>query len=205
MWTLCHPSDQMEVARNFDIHLIPATLLVLQLDGIYGTLLSFRALLSKILLRRPITIRLYANLHLKFVLERASNIMILTIQLCLWSPLQHDLEIVRLILLLWYCVNQHPCYLGHREGLGPTIRMLFIGVKVFLICYFFQHFLLSLSSFQVLGAILLFGEGALEASPNLLLSLYIILSDWERGWWGPVYWIYKINLKNFQDCKYADF
>ena len=109
-------------------------------------LLFFRAVLAKILLRRPLTIRLYANLHLKFVLERASNIMILTIQLCLWSSLQHDLEIVRLILLLWYCVNQHPCNLGHREGLGPTIRMLFIGVKVFLICYpfqlFFSHFLL---------------------------------------------------------------
>ena len=195
MWTLCHPSDQMEVAWTFNIHFIHATLFVLRLDGIYGTLLFFRALLAKILLRRPITIRLYANLHLKFVLERASNIMILTIQLCLWSSLQHDLEIVRLILLLWYCVNQHPCNLGHREGLGPTIRMLFIGVKVFFICCCFQLLLLSLSSFQVLGAILLFGEGALEASPNLLLSLYIILSDWERGWWGPVYWIYKINLK----------
>ena len=78
MWTLCHPSDQMEVARNFDIHLIHATLFLFLVDGIYGTLLFFRALLAKILLGRPITIRLYANLHLKFVLERASNIMILT-------------------------------------------------------------------------------------------------------------------------------
>ena len=83
MWTLCHPSDQMEVAGNFDIHLIHATLFLFLVDGIYGTLLFFRALFAKILLRRPITIRLYANLHLKFVLERASNIMILTIQLCL--------------------------------------------------------------------------------------------------------------------------
>ena len=83
MWTLCHPSDQMEVARNFDIHLIHATLFLFLVDGIYGTLLFFRALLAKIRSRRPITIRLYANLHLKFVLERASNIMILTIQLCL--------------------------------------------------------------------------------------------------------------------------
>ena len=75
MWTLCHPSDQMEVARNFDIHLIHATLFEYQFDGIYGTLLFFRALLAKILLRRPITIRLYANLHLKFVLEREHQIL----------------------------------------------------------------------------------------------------------------------------------
>ena len=37
MWTLCHPSDQMEVARNFDIHLIHATLFLFLVDGIYGT------------------------------------------------------------------------------------------------------------------------------------------------------------------------
>jgi len=37
---------------------------------------------------------------------------------------------------------------------------------------------------EVVSAILLFGEGALEASPSLLLSLYAILSDSERDWFG---------------------
>lgn len=83
MWTLCHPSDQMEVVRTLYIQLIIKLYSYFNSMEFMVQLLFFWAVLAKILLRRPLTIRLYANLHLKFVLERASNIMILTIQLCL--------------------------------------------------------------------------------------------------------------------------
>ena len=140
----------------------------------------------------PIGITRGANLKLLLERERASNIMILAGSRpssnsafeaqCITGWRLQDSFFFSEPAVMTTLLHQSTSFfdLAHKDGLACDMYQQ----KHF---HFMCIWITFTFYFQVLGAILLFGEGALEASPNLLLSLYIILSDWERGWWDTIH------------------
>ena len=76
------------------------------------------------------------------------------------------------------------CKFGFKaDDLIVMFVSLFLLLVPFPITVFVQqvkHLSLVNAQMELMSAVFLFGEGSLEASPQLLLSLYIILSDSER-------------------------
>ena len=81
---------------------------------------------------------------------------------------------------------------------GCSIKVLgclLLGITPFPLVVFAQQvnslFMPDSAQMELLSSIFLFGEGALEASPQLLLLLYIIVSDCERDipW---IHWLYQV-------------
>ena len=81
-------------------------------------------------------------------------------------------------------------YAGYKKALLGSLFLLFIPFPLLVFLQQVASLLIQTDQMELLSAIFLFGEGALEASPQLLLLLYIIGSDAER----EIPWIQKASI-----------
>ena len=69
---------------------------------------------------------------------------------------------------------------GEFKVIFGSLLLLFVPFPATVFIQQLAHLFVVNAQMELMSAIVLFGEGSLEASPQLLLSLYIILSDSER-------------------------
>jgi len=79
---------------------------------------------------------------------------------------------------------------GYKKILAGALLLLIIPFPLVVFSQQVASLFIQTDQMELLSAIFLFGEGALEASPQLLLLLYIIVSDAER----QIPWIQKASI-----------
>ena len=83
----------------------------------------------------------------------------------------------------YFKYNDDPdiiCKVTKRAILG-VLCMMFVPYPLVVLIQQVAHLFLQNPQMEMLSAILLYGEGSLEASPQLILQNYILMSDSERG------------------------
>ena len=88
------------------------------------------------------------------------------------------------------CSYPPSFYAGHKKALLGSLLLLIIPFPLLVFVQQVASLFIQTDQMELLSAVFLFGEGALEASPQLLLLLYIIGSDAER----EIPWIQKASI-----------